>query len=275
MTRSVGLLFAAVLALFLAGCAAPSKQVPYPAFVQAQELSDAFLAGLPQLRAKRLSGDAETGRYSALLMLPPNWRWTTGASPGMGVEIYVLSGQVLLGDLELIAGNYAYLPPGSLGLPIRSEAGAELLYFLDEAGPASVIRTPLFMSRDVVPWEPVEGAGPVAGAEEKVLREDPGSGARTWLLRVAPGDGQPWQQHSVTAEGYLLSGNYRHSECVGGKAVTGSYGAGGYFLRPAGAVSGGPDAGTREGAVWLLRRNGRASVSTVRGCNETNRITGY
>src|SRR5690606_10997072 len=84
-----------------------------------------------------------------------------------------------------------------------------------------------------------------------------------------------WQQHSVTTEGYLLSGAYRHSECVGGKAVTVEYGAGGYFLRPAGAVSGGPDAGSRECAVWLLRKNGRASVSTLRGCNETSRVTGY
>lgn len=275
MAIAVRLLLAAGLAALLAGCAAPARQVPYPAFVQAAELPDAFLAGLPELRAKRLSGSAETGRYSALLTLPPGWRWTTGASPGMSVEIYVLSGEIVLGDLTLLSGNYAYLPPGSLGLPMSTAAGAELLYFLDEADASSVIRTPLFSSREVIPWQPVEGGTPVAGSEEKVLKHDPGSGAKTWLLRAAPGDGQPWQRHSLVTEGFLLSGDYRHSECVGPRAVTGEYESGGYFLRPAGVVSGGPEAGTREGAVWLLRSRGRATVIEARGCGEQSRIEGY
>lgn len=252
--------------LVLAACASATRQVPYPAFVQSGDLRESYLAGLPQLSAKKLSSDSDNGRYSALLTLPAEWRWTTGASPGMSVEIYVLSGQVVLGEVTLHPGNYAYLPPGSLGLPMSTEAGAELLYFLDEADRSATIRTPLFTSREVIPWQPLVDDSPVAGSEEKVLRHDPGSGARTWLQRTQPGDTRPWQHSSALEEGFLLSGEYRHSECVDGSAVTGSYEAGGYFMRPAGVVNGGPRAGTSEGAVWLLRRPARATVARVDGC---------
>lgn len=251
--------------LILAACASATR-VPYPAFVQSADLRDSFLAGLPQLSAKMLSSDSESGRFSALLTLPAEWRWTTGASPGMSVEIYVLSGRVELGDLTLHPGNYAYLPPGSLGLSMSTKAGAELLYFLDEADRSATIRTPVFTSREVIPWQPRVDGSPVAGSEEKVLRHDPGSGARTWLQRAGPEDAQPWQRSSASEEGFLLSGEYRHSECVDGKAVTGSYEPGGYFMRPAGVVNGGPRAGTGEEAVWLLRRPSRAAVTPAEGC---------
>lgn len=251
--------------LVLAGCASATR-VPYPAFVQSADLRDSFLAGLPQLSAKMLSSDSESGRFSALLTLPAEWRWTTGASPGMSVEIYVLSGRVELGDLTLHPGNYAYLPPGSLGLSMSTKAGAELLYFLDEADRSATIRTPVFTSREVIPWQPRADGSPVAGSEEKLLRHDSGSGARTWLQRTEPGDARPWQRSLAREEGFLLSGAYRHSECVDGKAVTGSYAPGGYFMRPAGVVNGGPQAGTSEGAVWLLRRSSRGAVTPAEGC---------
>lgn len=259
-------LAAAATLLVLVACASATRQVPYPAFLQAGELRESYLAGLPQLSAKKLSSDSESGRYSALLTLPAEWRWTTGASPGMSVEIYVLSGTVVLGNVALHPGNYAYLPPGSLGLPMSTAAGAELLYFLDEADRSATIRTPLFTSREVIPWQPLDDDSPVAGSDEKVLRYDPGSGARTWLQRTAPGDSRSWQQSSVTEEGFLLSGEYRHSECVDGKAVTGGYTPGGYFMRPAGVVNGGASAGTNQGAVWLLRRPARATVTRTDGC---------
>lgn len=268
MRTAIHLLLPALAAVLVLAACASTQRVPYPAFVQAMELRDSFLAGLPQLRAKTLSSDAESGRYSALLTLPAEWRWTTGASPGMSVEIYVLSGQVELGELTLHPGNYAYLPPGSLGLSMSTEAGAELLYFLDEADRSATIRTPVFTSREVIPWQPLAVDPPVAGSEEKVLRHDPGNGARTWLQRTAPGDSLPWQHSSAIEEGFLLSGGYRHSECVDGKAVTGGYSPGGYFLRPAGVVNGGPRAGTSEGAVWLLRRPARGTVTPADGCGQ-------
>jgi hypothetical protein len=105
-----------------------------------------------------------------------------------------------------------------------------------------------------------------AGLQIKELRHDPGSGARTYLLKIEPGATQSWQSSSVKTEGFLLSGSYRHSECIGGRSVSGEYTPGGYFERPAGMVHGGPLAGTSEGAVWFMRTMARADVTAVGEC---------
>lgn len=249
-----------------AGCASSTRNVPYPAFIQTEDLDGAFHAGLPGTRAKGLGGDPRTGRFSALLLLPEQWRWNTGAAPGKSVEIFVLQGEIILGDLSLRPGNYAYLPPGSTGLSMSTQQGAQLLYFLNDADSRAVIQTPLFMSRDVVPWQPLSDDAFDAGLQVKELRDDPGSGARTYLLKVEPGATLPWQKSSVVTEGFLLSGNYRHSECLNGKTITGEYAPGGYFQRPAGVVNGGPLAGSSEGAVWFMRTLSSADVSVVDEC---------
>jgi hypothetical protein len=259
-------LFLASLFL-LGGCANAPRNVPYPAFIQVEERDGSFHAGLPGTRAKGMSGDPRTGRFSALLLLPEQWRWNTGAAPGKSVEIFVLAGAVMLGDLELRPGNYAWLPPGSTGLSMSSLGGAQLLYFLNDAAPDAVIQTPLFMSRDVVPWQPLSEDAMDAGLQVKELRHDPGSGQRTFLLKVEPGATQRWQKSSVKEEGFLLSGDYRHSECLDGKAITGQYTPGGYFERPAGVVNGGPLAGSSEGAIWFLRTNSRAKITIVDECS--------
>lgn len=256
-----------VSALLLGACAGGARDVPYPALIQADQLDYVFLAELPGIRAKRLSGDIRTGRFSALLYLPESWRWNTGAAPGKSVEIYVLAGEITLADLTLKPGNHAYLPPGSTGLPLATSEGAEILYFLDDASPNAVIQTPLFMSREVVPWRPADDTVLGSGLMDKELREDPGSGARTWLMQVPPGASLPWQQSSVTLEGFLLSGEHRHSECVGGRTVTGAYARGGYFRRPSGAVHGGPATGSQTGAVWLLRRAADGTTQAVSRCS--------
>ena len=257
------------LALICGGCATGARNVPYPAFVQADELEYVYLAEMPGIMAKRFSGDLRSGRFSALLYLPENWRWNTGASPGKSVEIYVIAGEIMLADLTLLPGNHAYLPPGSMGLSMSTARGAQVLYFLDEASPNAIIQTPLFMSREVVPWQPVSNRAlgeTGAGLEVKELRSDPGSGARTFLMQVPRGVTMPWLQSSVALEGFLLSGDYSHSECINGKAVTGEYAPGGYFQRPAGAIHGGPGAGSRTGAVWLLREASKGTETTVASC---------
>ena len=58
---------------------------------------------------------------------------------------------------------------------------------------------------------------------------------------------------SVIREGYLASGEYQHSECVVGEIRTWTYLPGGYFLRPASAVNGGPEAKAITESVWVLR----------------------
>lgn len=252
----------AMTMIALAGCAASPPPLPYPAFIAVDELPAAFVAGLPGVRAKLLASDPRTQRTSYRIELPADWSFTTGASPAHSVEIFVLAGAVRLGEFILTEGGYAYLPPGMTGMPMASDSGALLLYFVDEADAAAVIGTPLITSSEVLKWQQDD-----IGIFTKELRADPGSGARTWLLRIAPEAILDWQRSSRLLEGYLIEGAISYSECSAGERVTADYLPGGYFHRPPGAVHGGPDTRTTAGATWILRIAAAQTIQVVAGCD--------
>jgi hypothetical protein len=269
MTKILNLLIRTAglsLSLIFAGCAAGPAQLPYPAFIDVNELQDVFIAGMPGIRAKSLAGDPQTRRSSSRIILPADWQFTTGASPGMSVEIFVLTGEIRLGDLDLQAGGYAFIPSGSTGMSLSTRDGAVLLYFVDEMDSSSVIQTPLIQSSNLLEWQPVSTAMSDIGLSVKELRADPGSGARTWLLKVDPSALQSWRQSSVTKEGYLVSGTYRTSECLQGEAVTEDYLPGGYFYRPAGAVHGGTEEKSSGESIWFMRVQDIETENDVADC---------
>lgn len=248
--------------MLAAGCASGPPPPPYPAFVDSNTLADIFMASLPGIRAKQFKGDAQTRTTSNRVDLPPDWSGTTGGSPGKVLEIFVLDGELRLADMSLGRGGYAYLPSGSLGFNLQTENGARILYFLDDVVASAVIRTPLILDSGLVEWQATD----TVGVWRKDLRVDPGSGAHTWLQRIEPGARIPWQATSVSREGYLVSGQYQDSECVDGEPYTAIYAAGGYFLRPADAVSGGTDARALAESTWLLREAGQSVTNTDVSC---------
>jgi quercetin dioxygenase-like cupin family protein len=252
--------------LLLTGCASGPPAVPYPAFIQADELPDVFIAALPGIRAKQFAGDPSSRRTSNRLQLPADWKGSTGASPGKSVELFVVSGEITLGSMVMRPGSYAYIPPGFTGSNISTSSGAVVLYFLDDPNPAAVIQTPLLLDSNLVDWRAASDEPEDFGYSVKELRLDPGSGARTWLLRIDPGATQGWHQASTTEEGYLLSGMHRHSECVEGEVATHDYMPGGYFARPPGAIHGGPEAKATATSVWYLRRMAKGAVRAVPAC---------
>lgn len=260
-------LAASALIVVAGGCTSGPPSLPYPAFIKVDELQNVFIAGLPGARSKQLSGDPRTQRSSTRVLLPADWQFTTGASPGRSVEIYVLDGALQLGEFMLTAGGYAYIPPGSSGFQMRSDRGVLLLYFLDDANEQAVIQTPLITNSDLIDWELPVLADENNGRFTKLLRQDPGSGAKTWLARIDPGAASSWQQSSQFVEGYLISGKVTESECVAGEAVTAEYLPGGYFFRPSNTIHGGPASGTTEGAVWFLRTSGQETTVTVAACD--------
>jgi len=258
-------LWAAFFALLIAGCASGPPKLPYPAFIQADTLPDVFLASLPGVRAKQFSGDAQTRRSSNRIDLPPGWQGTTGASPGKTLELFVLAGNVDVGDMTLTPGGYLYAPAGNIGFNLRTNNGARVLYYLDDVDPATMIRTPILLDSKLVDWQPTD----IQGVQVKELRSDPGSGARIWLERVDPGAVFPWQSSSAIREGYLAAGQFQQSECVNGEVSTGIYLPGGYFYRPAGTFSGGPRAKALTESIWVLRERTKGEVTTTDACRPT------
>jgi quercetin dioxygenase-like cupin family protein len=248
-------------ALLFTGCASQPPAPPYPAYIAVDELPDAFVAGLPGVRAKQLSFDPRSQRASYRVAIPSDWSFTTGAAPMHSVEIYVLAGDLKVGEFELEPGGYVYIPPGMSGVQMTSSGGALVLQNFDESNPSAIIETPIVSSSELIEWQPVD-----IGISVKELRRDPGSGARTWLMKVEPEAVIPFQKSSQSVEGYLLSGSVMWSECSEGLVGTDEYLPGGYFHRPAGAVHGGPDTGTVAGATWFLRVPGDQEIDYVDGC---------
>jgi len=257
-------IFCTLFVLLLSACASGPPELPYPAYMQVDELDDVFMASLPGIRAKQLAGDSMTRRTSNRIDLPPEWEGTSGGSPGRSLEIFVIAGKMTIADIELGSGGYAFLPAGSLGFNLRSPSGARILYFLNDVDPESVIRSPIIIDAKVLSWQ----ASPRSGVFTKELRKDPGNGSMTWLLKVIPGTSIPWQKSSAVREGYLVDGSYRHSECVGGEVHTGQYLPGGYFNRPADTINGGPEAAALSESIWLLREVQEGIEETVPACVE-------
>lgn len=248
--------------VLLAGCTSGPPQLPYPAFVQADQLADMFIASMPGTRAKQFSGDPQTRRSSNRINVPPGWKGTTGGTPGKLLEILVLAGDLDVTDVSLGPGGYLHLPPGTFGFNLQSKNGAQILYFLDDVDPLAMIRSPVILDSRLVAWQETE----TDGISIKNLRDDPGNGAHTWLIRIMPGAKIPWESSSVIREGYLVEGHYQHSECVNGEVHTWTYTPGGYFYRPGAVLNGGPEAMALSASVWLLRERSASRQMQLDAC---------
>lgn len=254
--------WAAFLFLTLTGCASGPPELPYPVFIQTDDLTDIFMASLPGIRGKQFSGDPQTRRTSNRIDLPPGWEGTTGGSPGKLLEIFVLSGDLNIADIKLKSGGYVHVPPGSLGFNMHTSDGARILYYLDNVDPLAMIRSPVILDSGLVAWEATD----IDGIDIKELRSDPGNGGRTWMVRVQPGAVFPWQASSVIREGYLASGEFQQSECSGGEEHTWIYTQGGYVYRPSGIFNGGPETYAISESVWVFRERTAGSKMIAESC---------
>jgi len=248
--------------LIATGCASGPEPPAYPAFVNIDELPDLFLATLPGVRAKEFAGDMRTRSASNRIDVPEGWSGTSGGAPDKALELFVLAGELSIAGVDLGAGGYAYIPPGSLGFNLQSAEGARMLYFLSDPDANAQIRTAIILDSALLDWQATDSIGVFS----KDLRLDPGSGERTWLLRVESDADIPWQSSSAALEGYLVSGQFQDSECVAGEPYTKTYLPGGYFRRPAEAVHGGPAASALRESVWFLRRQRAASTDLAVRC---------
>jgi hypothetical protein len=93
----------------------------------------------------------------------------------------------------------------------------------------------------------------------KVLREDPVSGARSWVTGLMQwGRGLTrWERHPCWEECYVLEGELVNTEVVPAGIETVRYRQGGYFFRPAGICHSGPGSEVQHYALLFFRAPGR------------------
>jgi hypothetical protein len=250
------------ISLVVGACASTAPQLPYPAFVQTDELEDIFMASLPGVRAKQLAGDPQTRRSSNRIDIPRDWQGTSGGVPGRSMEIFVIRGEMTIADISLGSGGYAYLPAGSLGFNLVSDNGAQILYFVNDTDPDAMIQSPIIIEGGLLEW--VDTAK--VGVSSKELRSDPGNGSKTWLVSVATGAALAWESSTALREGYLITGNQQYSECVNGEVDTWQYSPGGYFYRPANTISGGPESVALTQSIWFFRETSKGDVKSWPEC---------
>src|SRR4051794_934386 len=85
---------------------------PHIEFIHSQEVDETDAqAPFDGLSERRLSTDDETGAYTSLIAAQAGGRAELGGSP-RPVELFVLRGEVTLGDDRLLPGCYVYLESG-------------------------------------------------------------------------------------------------------------------------------------------------------------------
>ncbi len=235
------------------------------------------------LKAKTLSRDPKTGAVSLLLSYPPGWRSRADSNYHNGdEEIFVLEGDLTIGERTLTDRCYSFIPAGKAHGPISTSNGCLALTFFSqepdvvastESRPDTKInRTVEYKNYFDEAWQ----LGLTRSQSKtppplliKLLRQDEQTGARTWIAGVlADQPNSLWERHPTWEEGYLLEGGYRLAECLNAKSKLGVYTPGSYFFRPAGVVHVGPNAGAKGYAIWLFRTPAKLGVEFLEkaGC---------
>jgi len=232
-------------------------------FVQAQVLPwEMGWAIRPAVECKVLSRDHKSGAASAVLRYPAGWRAAGGFSLTVAEELFVLAGELRMGDLCYQAGDYAYLTAGYAytGLAAGAEGAVVLTFFsaepefgpLADADPGHAIER---LATHDMEWDGNVDPNVVgAGIGKKTLRVDPVAGDSTWILRIGPMDPlpdtveTPLEKHPYVEEMYQLDGEISTN--------VGVMRRGAYFWRPP-RVSHGPIA-SRPGFMALFRSHGGA-----------------
>jgi hypothetical protein len=240
---------------------------PHIEFIQTQVLPWKTLgegASRPGAQAKALSYDTDSKAVSVIMQYPAGWSLPESHYLDSDEEFFVLEGALWVGSVEYRKGDYAYLPAGMPRPGMSSPMGASVMTFhegthrtingdapIELYDPARLIAK---IESEKMSWghpsDPIVAA--IANnAGRKLLREDPKTGERTWLLQFGPDDPKKMthgrtETHPVVEEVFLLEGEI--------SMPMGTLKPGAYFWRPA-HIEHGP-VGTRKGLLGLFRCKG-------------------
>ena len=90
----------------------------------------------PSVEAKRLSQDPESRASSMLLRYPPSWRYDPPHALSTAEELFVLEGELVLGERRFTRHAYGYLPEGTVtpDAPTSTSSGGSLMCFCSCTG---------------------------------------------------------------------------------------------------------------------------------------------
>jgi hypothetical protein len=250
---------------------------PHIEYIQAQVLPWAEMdaASLrPGAARKLLSEDGDTGAFTAIVRYPRGWNFAHRHHLAADEEFFVLDGCLEIDGVSYSKYGYGYLPAGTTHDVLKSDAGAAVLTFIngsparhDGAGtPDDSLRieNPDGSAASFTSDFAHSLAG--SGLAIKFLRNDPVSGARTWLLKRGgdrredlPPTGR-LETHPCVEEFFLLEGTLGWPQ--------GLMRPGAYFWRPPG-IQHGPGS-SLTGCLLLFRSLG-APFSTDWSENEVPR----
>ena len=184
-----------------------------------------------------LSRDTTDGAMTCLWRIPPGWSHADDFTLDGGAALYVLQGDLRIGDQHYAAGHYGYRPAGRTHEGLRSQSGA-LVYAMWDAAPR--LRTPgtvpigseppiLWLDGNAMDEHPTPVEGPVAGIMVRILRRDANTGGMTLIIRIPPGWDEPRSEHhDCVEESFKLTGDIWLHE----NGVPQILSAGDYFFRP-------------------------------------------
>lgn len=209
-----------------------------PSGTLAETSAEQMLRGLrPGTTLRVLSRDAGDGAATCLWRIPPGWSHREDFTLGGGEALYLLQGDLCIGEQRYAAGHYGYRPAGRTREGVCSETGA-LVYAMWDAAP--VLREPgtvpigseqpiLWLDGNAMDEHPTPVEGPVAGIMVRILRRDTTTGGMTLIIRIPPGWEEPRSEHhDCVEESFKLTGDiWLHED-----GVPQTLSAGDYFFRP-------------------------------------------
>jgi hypothetical protein len=247
--------------------------------------------GAAGLQVKVLSRDQKIGSMSLMASVPVGWSQNYSAYNEADTEIFLLDGNLTIGDQKLTKYSYTFIPAGVVHGPITSTHGAVYLVFYNRN--PSLVRANRnkagarahALVRDWnyyrVPFDSVnfpvyrKGA-PIPGLRLKLLRKDPDTGEMTWITHGMQSSrgGSLWEVHPTFEEYYLLerSGEMVVGECLPDGAVGKRYGARGYWFRPAGVGHLGPFSYSTGYGLSLVRTGGPLWADYYTDCSYKTKV---
>lgn len=251
---------------------------PHIEFIQNQVLPWKQLgegSSRPGAAGRALSYDPDTKAASVLMKYPSSWRLAENHYLPCDEELFVLDGSLSVGGVVYGKGDYAYLPAGMTRPGMASGPGAAVLTFFEGPQGSVMGDAPLGMydptrliakiETEAMPWGTPSDAMVMTFANapgRKLLRQDPKTGDRTWMLRFGPDDPKKMthgraETHPVVEESFLLEGEIQ--------MPCGVLHPGAYFWRPPGIPHG--PVGTLKG-LWGFFRSKGGPLTTKWADNE-------